>query len=63
MENVSSRGFSIFALRAVNQDCLENLFSIIRQNGMGNTNRSCYQYQFTYALKTSVLIVIYVLRA
>jgi hypothetical protein len=58
-----AEGFQYLRTRAVNQDCLENLFAIIRQNGMANTNRSCYQYQFTHTLKTSVLIVIYVLRA
>jgi hypothetical protein len=48
-----AEGFQYLRTRAVNQDCLENLFSIIRQNGMGNTNPSCYQ--FAHALKTSVL--------
>lgn len=46
-------GFKYLRTRAVNQDCLENLFGIIRQRGCGNTFSSCYQ--FIAALKTSVL--------
>jgi hypothetical protein len=48
-----TEGFEYLRTRAVNQDCLENLFSVLRLHGMGNTNPSCYQ--FTAALKTSVL--------
>ncbi|WP_165351345.1 hypothetical protein, partial [Enterobacter cloacae complex sp. 2DZ2F20B] len=37
----------------LNQDPLENLFSVIRQYGSGNSNPSCFQ--FISALKTSIL--------
>ncbi|KAL3284026.1 hypothetical protein HHI36_018196, partial [Cryptolaemus montrouzieri] len=46
-------GFKYFSLRSFNQDPLENLFCIIRQHGVGNTNPTCHQ--FIAALKTSVI--------
>ncbi|EFA01476.1 hypothetical protein TcasGA2_TC007025 [Tribolium castaneum] len=48
-----SEGFRYLHTRAVNQDCLENLFSLIRQHGTANTFPSCYH--FISALKTTVL--------
>lgn len=49
----SKAGFKFLRTRAINQDPLENLFSIIRQYGRGNDNPTCYQ--FSSALKTSIL--------
>lgn len=46
-------GFQYLRTRAFNQDPLENLFGNIRQHGASNTNPS--PFQFTAALKTSVL--------
>jgi hypothetical protein len=37
----------------LNQDCVENLFSSIRQYGAGNFKPNCYQ--FVSALKTAIL--------
>lgn len=40
-------------MRCLNQDVIENLFCIIRQHGIHNTNPICVQ--FIAALKTAVL--------
>ncbi|XP_063926054.1 uncharacterized protein LOC135139671 [Zophobas morio] len=45
--------FKFLRTRMLNQDPLENLFSVIRQYGSGNSNPSCFQ--FISALKTSIL--------
>lgn len=46
-------GFNFISLRSLNQDPVENLFCIIRQHGITNTNPTCHQ--FIAALKTSIL--------
>jgi hypothetical protein len=46
-------GFKFLRTRMLNQDPLENLFSIIRQYGAANVNPTCFQ--FISALKTSIL--------
>lgn len=46
-------GFKYLRTRVLNQDPLENLFSIIRQHGAANRNLNCYQ--FVSVLKTSIL--------
>lgn len=46
-------GFNFLSLRSLNQDPVENLFCLVRQHGITNTNPTCHQ--FIAALKTSVL--------
>lgn len=46
-------GFQFLRTRAVNQDCLENLFATIRQYSAGNTTPNCFQ--FVSAFKTAIL--------
>lgn len=46
-------GFRFLQTGSLNQDCLENLFSLIRSFGAGNTNPNCYQ--FIYCFKTVVI--------
>jgi hypothetical protein len=46
-------GFKFLRTRMLNQDPLENVFSIIRQYGAANVNPTCFQ--FISALKTSIL--------
>jgi hypothetical protein len=46
-------GFKFLRTRLLNQDPLENMFSVVRQYGVANTNPSCFQ--FISALKTSIL--------
>ncbi|KAF2886109.1 hypothetical protein ILUMI_20063, partial [Ignelater luminosus] len=45
-------GFEYLRTRALNQDPIEKLFSLIRQHGVGNTNPTPFQH--LSALKTSV---------
>jgi len=45
--------FLYLPMRSFNQDPLENLFGLVRQHGIFNTNPTCKQ--FTAALKTTVL--------
>ncbi|KAK9881544.1 hypothetical protein WA026_016422 [Henosepilachna vigintioctopunctata] len=51
--NPLEKGFNYFSLRSFSQDPLENLFCIIRQHGISNTNPTCHQ--FVAALKTTVI--------
>ncbi|KAF2890652.1 hypothetical protein ILUMI_15521 [Ignelater luminosus] len=50
---LKQEGFKYLSLRSVNQDPLENLFGLVRQRGVRNTNPTCHQ--FIAALKTSVV--------
>lgn len=50
---LQAKGFTQFCLRRVQQDSLENLFSVIRQHLGCNDNPTCGH--FTAALKTSVI--------
>lgn len=50
---VHDLGFNFLSLRSLNQDPVENLFCLVRQHGITNTNSTCHQ--FIAALKTSVL--------
>ncbi|KAI4466790.1 thap domain-containing protein 9 [Holotrichia oblita] len=52
-ETCQKAGMKHLRTRAFSQDPLENLFSIIRQHGCGNTKPSCFQ--FVASLKTSIL--------
>lgn len=46
-------GFKFLSLRRLNQDCLENLFGIIRQLNALNLNPTCGQFES--ALKTATI--------
>jgi hypothetical protein len=48
-----SQQFKFLRTRALNQDCVENIFSSIRQYGVGNFKTNCYQ--FVSVLKTAIL--------
>lgn len=52
-KQLESLGFEYLNLRNLNQDPLENLFCVIRQHGVANSNPTCQQ--FIAALKTIVL--------
>jgi hypothetical protein len=46
---LSAHQFKFLRTRALNQDCVENLFASVRQHGAGNFKPNCYQ--FVSALK------------
>lgn len=50
---LSRKGSNTLNLRHLNQDCLEVLFVMIRQNCPTNNNPTCYQ--FTADLKSNIL--------
>ncbi|KAF2899538.1 hypothetical protein ILUMI_06641 [Ignelater luminosus] len=51
--NLKNQGMKYLSLKSFNQDQLENLFGVIRQHEICNTNPSCHQ--FVAALKTAVV--------
>ena len=47
-ENLQRKGFKYFLTNRLNQDCVENLFSIIRGSGGHRDNPNCEQFQASF---------------
>ena len=47
-ENLQRKGFKYFLTNRLNQDCVENLFSIIRGSGGHRDNPNCEQFRVSF---------------